>query len=197
VLPRQALGDTAPLPSSLLVAGQHLSQPGLAAAIARYGPGGTVVYRSALLAGLTGAPLQHGAYLALGLGAAAAGCCCLLVLLLSLLLSVSARRVALARMATMGLSAGQGRVLGLVELLPQLVAVVAGGLVCAAALVPLTGPALSLGVFTGSGGSVPVRVELVWLVGAGVGLLVLELVVLAGQSLVSDRFAAGSLRMGE
>jgi hypothetical protein len=30
-----------------------------------------------------------------------------------------------------------------------------------------------------------------------VGLLVLEVVVLAGQSLWADRFAAGSLRMGE
>ena len=68
---------------------------------------------------------------------------------------------------------------------------------CAAALVPLTGPALSLGIFTGSSSSVPVRVELVWLVGAGLGLLVLELVVLAGQSLLTDRYAAGSLRMGE
>jgi putative ABC transport system permease protein len=183
--------------NALLLTGSSISHAALQAAVTEAGTKPVLLYRSALLAGLAGAPLQHGTYLALGLGAAAAGCCCLLVLLLSLLLSASARRVALARMATMGLSAGQGRVLGLVELLPQLVAVVAGGLVCAAGLVPLTGPALSLGVFTGSGGSVPVRVELVWLVGAGLGLLVLELVVLAGQSLVTDRYAAGSLRMGE
>jgi putative ABC transport system permease protein len=197
VLPRQALGALAPAPSTLLVAGPHLNHPALAAAIARHGPGGTVVYRSVLLAGLQSAPLQHGAYLALGLGAAAAGCCCLLVLVLSLSASASARRPALARMATMGLSARQGRVLGLVELLPQLLAVLVGGVVSAVALVPLTAPALSLGIFTGSGSGVPVRVEPVWLAGAGVGLLVLELVVLAGQALLADRHAPALLRMGE
>ena len=197
VLPRQALGAAAPPISTLLVRGSDLNQAALAAAVARDGPGGTVVYRSQLLAGLERAPFQHGAYLALGLGAAAAGCCCLLVLLLSLLLSASTRRLALARMATMGLSAGQARMLGLAELLPQLVAVLAGGAVCAAALVPLTGPALSLGIFTGSPSSVPVRIEPAWLVGAGAALLVLELVMLTGQSLLTDRYAPVLLRMGE
>jgi putative ABC transport system permease protein len=197
VLPRRALGSGAPSASTLLVRGSDLNRAALAAAVARDGPGGTIVYRSQVLAGLEQAPLQHGAYLVLGLGAGAAGCCCLLVLLLSLLLSASARRLALARLATMGLSAGQGRVLGLVELLPQLVAVLTGGLVCAAALVPLTGPALSLGIFTGSSSSVPVRIEPVWLAGAGAGLLVLELVMLTGQSLLTDRYAPVMLRIGE
>jgi hypothetical protein len=100
-------------------------------------------------------------------------------------------------MATMGLSAGQGRVLGLVELLPQLLSVLAGGVACAAALVPLTGPALSLGIFTGSSSGVPVRIEPAWLAGAGAGLLVLELVLLTGQSLLTDRYAPALLRMGE
>jgi putative ABC transport system permease protein len=120
-----------------------------------------------------------------------------LVLLLSLLVSGSGRRLVLARMSTMGLSAGQGRVAGVVELLPQLVGVLVGGVGCAVALVPLTGPALSLGVFTGSAASVPVRVEPGWLVVAGLGLLVLEVVLLVGQSLVADRGAPGLLRMGE
>jgi putative ABC transport system permease protein len=119
------------------------------------------------------------------------------VLLLSLLSSASARQLALARMSTMGLSGGQGRVLGLVELLPQLLAVLAGGLVCAVALVPVTGPALNLGIFTGSGSSVPVRVEPAWLVAAGIGLLALEIVTLTGQTLLTDRIAPRSLRMGE
>jgi putative ABC transport system permease protein len=113
------------------------------------------------------------------------------------LLSASARALALARMATMGLSAGQGRVLGLVELLPQLLAVLAGGLVCAVALVPLISPVLSLRIFTGSGSSVPVRIEPEWLVPAGAGLLVLAVVVLTGQTLLTDRNAARFLRIGE
>jgi hypothetical protein len=143
------------------------------------------------------APLQHGAYLVLAFGAVAAGCCCLLVLLLSLLLSASARRLVLARMITMGLSGGQGRVLGAVELLPQLVAVLAGGLACAVALVPLVGPALSLGVFTGSASGVLVRVEPDWLVVAGAGLVVLAVLTLLGQTILTGRTAARSLRMGE
>jgi putative ABC transport system permease protein len=134
VLPRQALGDAAPPPTMLLVGGPDLNEAALRAVVARAGPGAAVVFRSGLLTGLERAPLQRGAYLALTLGGVAAGVYGLLVLLLSLLLSASARRVALARMSTMGLSGGQGRVLGVVELLPQLVAVLAGGLGCAVAL---------------------------------------------------------------
>jgi putative ABC transport system permease protein len=184
-------------PNTLMLAGQSINQAALRAVVARYGAGAKIFLRSQLLGGLEGAPLQRGAYVALVLGAGAAGCCCLLVLLLSLLLSAAGRRLALARMSTMGLSVGQGRLLGLVELLPQLVAVLAGGLGCAVALVPLIGPALSLTVFTGSASSVAVEVEPVWLVLAGAGLVVLAVVVVAGQAVLSDRTAARSLRMGE
>jgi putative ABC transport system permease protein len=197
VLSRQTLSYLAPQPTTLLVNGPDLNDAALQAAVARQGPGATVVFRSQLLAGLELAPLQHGAYLAMTLGGIAAGVCGLLVLLLSLLLSASARRLALARMSTMGLSAGQARLLGLVELLPQLLAVVAGGLGCAVALVPLIGPALSLEVFTESTSSVAVRVEPQWLVVAGVGLMVLALVTVAGQTMLTDRTAARSLRIGE
>jgi putative ABC transport system permease protein len=196
VLPRQALGDAAPPPTTLLVQGADLNSEALAAAVARYGPGARVVLRSRLVAALRRAPLQRDAYLALALGAVVAACCGLLVLFLSLLLSASARRLALARMSTMGLSAGQARLLGLVELLPQLLAVLAGGLGSAAALVPLIGPALNLGAF-GAAGSVAVRVEPEWLVVAGAGLVVLALLTLSGQTMLTDRTAARSLRMGE
>jgi putative ABC transport system permease protein len=197
VLPRQALSFLAPQPTTLLVNGPHLNEAALRAAVARQGPGATVVFRSRLLAGLELAPLEHGAYLAMTLGGIAAGVCGLLVLLLSLLLSASARRLAVARMSTMGLSAGQARAQGLVELLPQLLAVVAGGLGCAVALVPLIGPALNLEVFTGSTSSVPVGVQPEWLVVAGVGLVVLAVVTVAGQTMLTDRTAARSLRIGE
>ncbi len=196
VLPSQALGDAAPAPTMLLVSGPDLNAAALAAAVARYGRGATVVLRSRLAAALQRAPLQRGAYLALALGAVAAACCGLLVLLLSLLLTASARRLALARMSTMGLSGGQARLLGLMELLPQLLAVLAGGLGSAAALVPLLGPALNLGIF-GAAGSVPLRIEPAWLVAAGAGLLVLAMVTLTGQTMWTDRNAPRSLRMGE
>jgi putative ABC transport system permease protein len=196
VLPRQALTSVAPPPTTLLVRGPDLNPVALAAAVARYGQGATVVLRSRLAAALRRAPLQRGAYVTLALGAVAAACCGLLVLLLSLLLSASARRLALARMSTMGLSAGQARLLAVMELLPQLLAVLAGGLGSAAALVPLIGPALNLGSF-GAAGSVAVRVEPEWLVVAGAGLVVLALLTLSGQTMLTDRTAAGSLRMGE
>jgi putative ABC transport system permease protein len=197
VLPRQVLGALVPQPTTLLVNGPDLDEAALRAAVARQGPGAIVVFRSQVLAGLELAPLQHGAYLAMTLGGVAAGLCGLLVLLLSLLLSASARRLAVARMSTMGLSAGQARAQGLVELLPQLLAVVVGGLGCAVALVPLIGPALSLEVFTESTSSVPVQVEPEWLVVAGVGLVVLAVVTVAGQTLLTNRTAARSLRIGE
>jgi putative ABC transport system permease protein len=197
VLPRQALSYLAPQATTLLVNGQHLNEAALRAAVARQEPGATIVFRSQLLAGLELAPLEHGAYQAMTLGGIAAGVCGLLVLLLSLLLSASGRRLALARMTTMGLSATQARQLGLVELLPQLLAVVAGGLACAVALVPLIGPALNLDVFTQSTSSVAVRIEPAWLVVAVVALLVLAVVTLAGQTMLTDRTAARSLRIGE
>jgi hypothetical protein len=62
--------------------------------------------------------------------------------------------------------------------------------------VPLIGPALNLGIF-GAAGSVAVRVEPDWLAAAGAGLVVLALLTLSGQTMLTDRTAAGSLRMGE
>jgi hypothetical protein len=131
------------------------------------------------------------------LGGVAAGVYGLLVLLLSLLLTAAARTLALARMSTMGLTDGQARLLGVVELLPQLVAVLVGGLGCAVALVPLVGPALSLGVVTSSTSSIPLQVQPEWLVAAGLGLVVLAVVTLLGQTMLADRNAARSLRIGE
>jgi putative ABC transport system permease protein len=197
VLTRQAAAGLHVAPDSLLVTGQSLNEPRLRAAVTRHDAGATIVFRSQLLTRLAAAPLRQGSYLALALGAAAAACCCLLVLLLSLLLSASARQLALARMSTMGLSSAQARLLSVVELLPQLLAVLAGGLVCALALVPATGPALSLTVITGSASSVPVQIEPLWLVAVGAGLLILAIVTLTGQTALTDRSAPRSLRMGE
>ncbi len=197
VLPRQAAAGLGVAPDTLLVTGQSVRESALRTAVRRYDPGATIVFRSRLLAKLAAVPLRRGAYLALALGAGAAACCCLIVLLLSLLLSAAARESALARMSTMGLSAEQARLMVFVELLPQLLAVLAGGLACAVALVPTIGPALSLTVITGSASSVPVQIEPVWLAVAGAALLVLAIATLTGQTMLTDRNAARSLRMGE
>jgi putative ABC transport system permease protein len=197
VLPSQALGALAPQPNVLLVNGQDLNQAALRAVVARDDPGSRVAFRSELLAGLENAPLEHGAYLAMTLGGVAASICGLLVLLLSLLLSATTRRLAVARMSTMGLSGGQARLLGVVELLPQLLAVVVGGLGCAVAMVPLIGPALSLEVFSSSANTVPPQIEPQWLVLAGAGLLVLAVATLMGETMLTDRTTARSIRIGD
>jgi putative ABC transport system permease protein len=201
VLNRQAaVGLAAGLglaPDALLVAGSSVNPADVRAAVSRYAPGATIVFRSRLLARLDAAPLRHGAYLALLLGASAAACCCLLALLLSLLLSAAPRQQALARMSTMGLSPAQGGVAALIELLPQLLAVLAGGLACAVVLVPALGPALSLTAFTGSTTPVPVHVEPEWLAGTAIALLVLAITTLAGQTMVASRGVPRSLRIGE
>jgi putative ABC transport system permease protein len=197
VITRQAAVGLHVAPDSLLVTGQSLNERDLRAAVAPHDAGATIVFRSRLLAKLAAVPLRRGAYLALALGGAAAACCGLLVLLLALLLSASGREPALARMNTMGLSARQARLMVFIELLPQLLGVLAGGLVCAVALVPALGPALGLTAITGSASSVPVRIEPVWLVAAGAGLVVLAILTLTGQTMLTDRIAARSLRMGE
>ena len=197
VLSRDVARGAAPPAGALLIAGQGIDSAALRAAVARYGAGASIVLRSALLTKLQAAPLQHGTSLALELSAVAAACCCLLALLLMLLLSAPSRRQTLARLATMGMSARQARTLELTELLPQLLAVLAGGLACAIALVPALGPALQLANITGSASGVPVRVEPAWLAGTAVGLLILALAALTGQTMLTERDAARSLRAGE
>jgi putative ABC transport system permease protein len=195
VLPRQMLGAASPASHLLLVVGSGISQQALTAAAARNAPGAKVVFRARRLAALEDSPLQHGAYLALALGGAAAVLCGLLVLLLSLVLSAPSRQLTLARMSTMGLSAGQGRLMAVLEAVPQLLAVLVGGAATAAVLGPLLGPALSLSVFTGSASSVPVRIEPVWLIVSAGCLLVLAIGTLISQTAVTSHQAARSVRM--
>ncbi len=192
-----AVGTVGGTGGVLLVAGPALSAFALRSAVAQHSPGATVVFRSRLLDGLAAAPLRHGAYLALLLGAFAAACCGLLVLLISLLLSAPSRRLVLVRLNTMGLSRAQGRLAVLVELLPQLLAVLAGGVACAVALGPALGPALNLTGFTGSAVGVPILLEPAWLAGTGLALLVLLLVVLTGQTSAARQPTARSLAKGE
>jgi putative ABC transport system permease protein len=197
VLPASALGPSAPPTQAVLVAGVNLDDHALTSLVARWrSQGGSVVLRSSVLAGLEAAPVQRDTYIELLLGGIVAAVACLLVLLLVLLLSARSRQLTLARTATMGLSTAQGRWLTLVEALPQLVAVVVGGLICALGLAPLVGPALDLSVFTGSATPVPVRIEPVWLTATALGLFVLAVATLSVQTTLADRRAPSSLRIG-
>ena len=197
VLPASALGAYAPVPDAMLVAGPNLDDHALTSLVARWrGQGGSVTLQSSVLAGLESAPVQQDTYIELLLGGIAAAIGCLLVLLLVLLVSAQSRQLTLARTATMGLSPTQGRWLTLVEALPQIVAVVVGGLICALGLAPLVGPALDLAVFTGSAAPVPFRPEPGWLTATAVGLLVLAMATVSIQTMLADREAPRSLRIG-
>jgi putative ABC transport system permease protein len=197
VVPRAALGAAAPAPSMDLLVGSGLSHPELAAVVKRLIPGASVSYRSSVLTGLENAPLQHGAYVAFALGSAEAALLSLLVLLLALVLGGRPRELTLARMNTMGLSAGQGRRLVILEALPQILAALVGGVACAALLAPLTGPELDLSVFTGTGTGVPIRIEPGLLAGAALGLVALAMLTLTAQTAIASRNTAEALRIGE
>jgi hypothetical protein len=198
VLPRPAVHGEVPPVSALLITGPDLDSHALTATVSRWHAGGSqVAVRGAFLAALEQAPVEHDAYSELAAGGYAAAAGCLLVLLLTLLLSARSRELTLARTATMGMTAAQTRWLALIEALPQIVSVITGGLICALALAPLVGPALALSVFTGSSAAVPVRIEPAWLIAAAIGLLVLAIATLTGQTVVAGRGLARSLRIGE
>jgi putative ABC transport system permease protein len=197
VLPRAALGAAAPAASMDLLVGRGISHSGLAAVVKRLVPHASVSYRSSVLAGLENAPLQHGAYVAFALGSAEAALLSMLILLLALVLGGRSRQLTLARMNAMGLSAGQGRRLVILEALPQILAALVGGVACAALLAPLIGPELDLAVFTGTGSGVAMRIEPGFLVGAALGLVALAVLTLAAQTAIASRNTVGALRIGE
>jgi len=198
VLPRSALHGDVPPVSALLVTGPDLDGHALTKTVSKWHVGGSqVAVRGTYLAALEQAPLEHDAYSEIAFGGYAAAAGCLLVLLLTLLLSARSRELTLARSVTMGMSAAQTRWLALIEALPQILSVIIGGLICALALAPLVGPALALSVFTGSTAAVPVRIEPAWLIAAAIGLMVLAIATLTGQTVVASRGIARSLRVGE
>jgi putative ABC transport system permease protein len=187
-----------PPPTRMLVTGTQLDEHALSAAVARTAPDASVAFRSAALAALTKAPLQHAAGEFFTEGAALAAALAAAILLLGLAMDARARDHALVRLTVLGLGRGQGRLLLAAQTLPQVLAAVAGGLACAWLLGPLLGPDLNLSVFTGSPASVPVRPEYPALALPAAVLLALAgaaLVVQAG--LTARRGAATVLRVGE
>ena len=197
VLPRSALGASAEPPAVMLVVGAHLNVRDLTRAVRLLPPGTTLSLRRQVLTGLQDAPLQQNAYVAFAIGSAVAALLSLLVLLLTLVIGARSRQQTLARMSTMGLSRGQGRRLAMLEALPLILAAVIGGAGCTVLLAPLVGPALDLSVFTGTTGTVPVRVEYVVLAAAAIGLGLLAMITLTVQTGVASRRTAAALRIGE
>jgi putative ABC transport system permease protein len=197
VVPLSVVSSSAGPPAMMLVVGAALDKHALTNAVRHLGLAASVSFRSPVLAALENAPLQHGAYLAFALTSVMAAVLSMLVLLIALVIGGRSRRLTIARMNTMGLSAGQGRRLVVLEVIPQVLAALLGGVACAALLAPLLGPALNLSVFTGTNASVPVRIEPEFVGGAALALAVLALLTLIVQTLVADRTTASALRIGE
>jgi putative ABC transport system permease protein len=182
----------------MLVAGPHVDEPGLTAAVRRALPGAPVILRSAALAALARAPLPDAAHNAIAESAAAAALFSALIVLISLLMSAPSRDMTLTRLATMGLGRGQTRRLVLVETLPLVLAATVGGVASAWALAPLVAPSISLASLTGSGAGVPVRIEPLPLAACAAGLVLLAAGVLAAQfALARRRGVARALRVGD
>ena len=179
-------------PTELLVTGPRLDDQALAAAAARVVPGAAITFRTRVLASLAGAALPHGAYVAFALGSGVAAGFCVIVLMLSLVLAARSRALTLARLSTMGLGTGQGRLLVIAEALPPVLAAAVAGAACALALVPLLGPVLDLSVFTGSAAAVPVRADLVALAIPAAGLIILAVATLSAQAIAASRRGAAS-----
>jgi putative ABC transport system permease protein len=198
VLPRWALRARAPAPNVLVLTGPRLAQAALVRAARRAVPGATVTLRSRVQAAIANAPLPHGGFVTFAQGAAAAAGFSLLVVLLTLVLGARSRELTLARLATMGLAAGQSRRIVAVETLPAILAAAVGGTACALLLVPLAGPAVNLAAFTGIPVTVPLSADPVAIVAAAVALLLLGgLTLTISSRLARGRGTAQALRMGD
>ena len=196
---RAAPGSTAttPAPANLmLLGGGGIDGPALHAVARRLGPGATITLRSDVLASLGNAPLQHGAYVLFAVVLAAAAAFGLAALLADLALGAADRHQTLARLATMGVDAGQARRLVLVEKAPALLAAAVAGTACALVLPALTASALNLSVFTGTGYPVPVRADWTALAIPVAGLLLVALVAAALAARIwRGTGVAGALRI--
>jgi putative ABC transport system permease protein len=186
VLPQSALaGASAPPPVNLmLLTGPSIDLAKLRAAVRATVPvavGPTVTTRSAVLQGLTGAPLQQGTFLLFALAIGYAAALALAVMLLELALGSADRELTTARLATMGLSEGQRVRLVALEVVPPIIASAVAAAGCAFALPRLLSPAVNLSEFTRTQAPVPLGTDFAaFLLPLG-ALLVITVIALAWE----------------
>jgi putative ABC transport system permease protein len=108
-----------------------------------------------VLAGLAGAPLQHGAFTLLTISVGLAAILGIAVMFLELALGAADREATLARLATMGLGERQRARVVAVEVLPAVIAAALAAWACALVLPGVVSPAIDLSVFTSTPVSVP------------------------------------------
>ena len=196
IIPLQRLPgpDGTPTPNALLVTGTAIDHAQLTAAASRVVPGGSVAFRSAVLAELAAAPLQHGAGLIITLTIATAAALGLFIVVLGLALGAAERRFTLARLAVLGYQRPAGLVV--TEVMPGVLAAVVAGLVCALVLPSTVGPGIDLAAFTGTGAAVRLQPDALSLALPAVIIAGLTLAALAAEAwTLRRRDICGQLRM--
>jgi putative ABC transport system permease protein len=184
-------------PNLMLLTGPAIDRARLSAVVARTLPGSVTTYRSDQLAALTSAALQHGTFTLFAIGTWAAAGLGLTVLLLVLALGAAARELALARLATMGLSGRQRAWLVLLEVGPAVLAAAVAGVACALLLPAELGPVLDLSAFTGSGTPVPFAADALSVAAPIAGLAVLAVIALAIEMRAGRRLGVAARMRGE
>jgi putative ABC transport system permease protein len=202
IIPVAAIKSTAtpPVPTpvtEMLLNGASIDHARLSAVVGHLLFGGTVSYRSDVLSGLTGGPLQRGAFTLFTLAVGVAAALGLAVMLLELALGASERDATLARLATMGLGEGQRAWVVALEVLPAVVAAGLAAWACAVALPRTLAPDINLSVFTGSSASVPLAANVASVAVPLFGLALVAVVSLGIEIRWGRRRGAASLRVGE
>jgi putative ABC transport system permease protein len=197
IMPLAALKSTAvppvPVPiTELQLTGSGINRARLNTVLHDSRPAGwTSIFRSDVLSGLTGAPLQHGAFLLFTLAVALAAVLGLAVMFLELALGAAEREATLARLATMGLREGQRARVVALEVLPAVIAAAVAAWACALVLPRVVAPSIDLSVFNSTPISVPLAPNAISFAGsvplvpdvASVALPLAGLIVIAAVSL--------------
>ena len=202
IMPVAAIRSTAtppaPTPTNLmLLNGGSIDHAQLAKIVQHTMFGGSVTFRSDVLSGLTGGPLQHGAFTLFTLAVGVAAALGLAVMLLELALGASERDATLARLATMGLGEGQRAWVVALEVLPAVIAAAVAAWACAVTLPRVLAPDINLSVFTGTSIPVPLAANVVAVAVPLFGLALVAVVSLGIEIRWGRRRGAASLRVGE
>jgi putative ABC transport system permease protein len=202
IVPVAAIRSTAtppaPTPTNLmLLNGGSIDHARLSAVVTRQLFGGTVTFRSDVLAGLTSGPLQHGAFTLFTLAVGVAAAFGLAVMLLELALGASERDSTLARLATMGLGERQRVWVVALEVLPAVIAAAVAAWACAVTLPRVLAPDINLSVFTGTSIPVPLAANVASVAVPLFGLALVAVVSLGIEIRWGRRRGAASLRVGE
>jgi putative ABC transport system permease protein len=195
IMPLEILPGPAgqPAPNMVLVTGSGIDDAQLSAVIGKWIPDSTIAFRAAVLASLTGSPLQHGTGLIIALTIATAAAFGLFIVILGLELGAAERELTLARLTVMGHERTARLVLA--ETMPAVLAAVVAAAVCAVALPHLIGSSIDLSAFTGTSAPVPFQPDVLSLALPAVTVVLLAVAVLAAQTRALRRHGVtGALR---